>query len=58
MTDGEHLALVAMIIAPNELNVAASPDKNRERVSRIKRFINGECRPANVSNVYYEECAR
>ena len=53
---GEFLSLVAMIVAPNEFNVFAQPSKNRERVSRIERLLNGECKPADLGDVYYKNC--
>lgn len=58
LTEDEYLALVAMIVAPNELNVSASPHKNRERVNRIERMLQGECAPSSVADVYYDACAR
>jgi len=58
LTEDEYLALVAMIVGPNEFNVATSPAKNLERVRRIKRMLAGECRPTDVGDVYYEQCAQ
>jgi membrane carboxypeptidase/penicillin-binding protein len=52
----EYLALVAMLIAPNELSIATQPEKNAKRVRRIERLLSGECKPAGVRDVYYESC--
>ncbi len=56
LTREEYLALVAMIIAPNDLNIAAHPAKNAKRVRRIERLLRGECKPSGVRDVYYENC--
>jgi membrane peptidoglycan carboxypeptidase len=53
----EYLSLVAMIVGPNEFNVASQPEKNKERVKRIKRMLNGECQAVDLSDVYYRKCA-
>ncbi|MFQ5637870.1 MAG: biosynthetic peptidoglycan transglycosylase [bacterium] len=52
----EFLSLVAMIIAPNQFNVVTQTSKNRERVNRIKRLLNGECKPVELNDVYYKNC--
>ena len=41
LTEDEYLALVAMIISPNGLNVEREPARNAERVERIKRMLSG-----------------
>lgn len=56
LTFDEYLSLVAMVIAPNDLSVSKQPDKNKERVKRITHLLKGECRPTNLTDVYYENC--
>jgi membrane peptidoglycan carboxypeptidase len=56
LTRPEFLALVAMIVAPDELDPARHPRENEQRVRRIERLLAGECRPASVWDVYYRRC--
>lgn len=56
LTKEEYISLVAMLIGPNEFNVLRQPIKNKERVERINRLLNGECRPTGHHDVYYEAC--
>ena len=56
LTRDEYISLVAMLVAPNGFNVVQQPTKNRERVKRINRLLNGECKPMGFADVYYEEC--
>lgn len=56
LTDEEFLSLVAMIIAPNDLDPLGHPAENHERVARIGRLLEGECAPASVDDVYYRNC--
>lgn len=57
LTREEFISLVAMLIGPNEFNLITQPDKHRERVNRINRLLNGECKPTRLSDVYYEACS-
>ena len=52
----EYLALVAALIAPNDLSPAARPEQNAQRVRRLERLLRGECKPAGLRDVYYEGC--
>ena len=56
MSRDEYLALVAMIIGPDGFSVKEHPEKNAERVRRIKRLLDGQCSPAGNSDVYLEAC--
>lgn len=57
LTDREFLALVAMLPAPNALDPVNHAAENSERVSRIERFLAGECSPIDLNDIYYERCA-
>lgn len=57
LTREEYIALVAMIIGPNALSVSHHPEKNAERVRRIERLLRGECQPAGLNDVNYEQCS-
>ena len=52
----EYLSLVAMIVGPDGFSVRNHPAENMERVGRIKRLLNGECRPISNGDVYYIAC--
>jgi membrane peptidoglycan carboxypeptidase len=56
LSEDEFLSLVAMIIAPNALNPIRHPEKNHERVARIRRLLAHECAPAGLRDVYYDQC--
>ncbi len=56
LTREEYIALVAMLIAPNDLSLAAHPDANVKRVRRIERLLRAECQPTGLRDVYYENC--
>jgi membrane peptidoglycan carboxypeptidase len=57
LTEDEYMALVAMLIAPNERNVIHQPLLNAERVKRIERLIAGECAPNTWADVWLKGCA-
>jgi membrane peptidoglycan carboxypeptidase len=57
VSDEEYLELVAMIVAPQKYNLATHPERNHERVQRIKRLLAGECKPTSVEDVEYSGCA-
>lgn len=53
----EYLSLVAMLIAPNALDPRDHPVANARRVHRIEALLAGRCKPANLFDVRYGECA-
>ena len=53
LDENEYMALVAMVIAPDTFNVQRFPERNRERVSRIKRLMSGEYKPKGLFDLYY-----
>jgi len=57
LTRAEYVALVAMCVGPNAMNVATHPERNAERVHRIERLLAGACRPAGWRDVWYDGCA-
>ncbi|MFO1186699.1 MAG: transglycosylase domain-containing protein [Alphaproteobacteria bacterium] len=52
------LGLVAMMIAPNDLDPMRHGEANVERVLRIKRLLTKECRPNGHLDVALDACAR
>jgi len=56
LSDEEYLALVAMVVGPNEFHVRSHPERNADRVARIQRLLSGACKPAGMSDVFYENC--
>lgn len=52
----EYLSLLAMVIAPNDISISKKPEKNKERVKRIKLLLEGSCKPTSLSDVYYKNC--
>ncbi len=53
LSTDEYLSLVAMIIAPNDFNIAKYPEKNKVRVEKIKKLLKGEYKPTSLTDVYY-----
>ncbi len=56
LTDDEYLGLVAMLMAPRELDPLRHKAANAERVGRIKALLAGRCRPSGVFDVTYPAC--
>ena len=57
LTRDEYVSLVAMLVAPNGFNVVQQAGENRERVKRINRLLNGQCKPTGLDDVTYEACS-
>lgn len=53
LNEDQYIAIVAMIIAPTTFNIEKYPDRNRERVVRIKRVISGDYKPKGLFDLYY-----
>jgi membrane carboxypeptidase/penicillin-binding protein PbpC len=51
LSDEEYLALVAALINPNSLKPGTQA--SQDRVARIRRYVNGEYRPAGVMDLEY-----
>jgi membrane carboxypeptidase/penicillin-binding protein len=56
LNDREFLSLVAMTIAPNELDPIRHKAANDERVRRIEAMLAGKCHPDGLRDVTYEAC--
>ena len=57
LSDRQFLSLVAMLMAPRDLNPSDHPAANAERVRRIERMLAGKCKPAGLRDVAYQACA-
>lgn len=57
LDDRQYLSLVAMLIAPGDLNPLRHPRENEERTARIEALLAGRCRPRDFADVWYEDCA-
>jgi membrane carboxypeptidase/penicillin-binding protein PbpC len=57
LDDREWLSLVAMLIAPRDLDPVKNPGANAERVRRIERLLSGACHPSGLMDQWLEGCA-
>ena len=57
LSDRQFLSLVAMLMAPRNLNPRDHPAANAERVRRIERMLAGQCKPTGLRDVAYQACA-
>ena len=57
LSDRQFLSLVAMLMAPRDLNPRDNPEANAERVRRIERMLAGKCKPTGLRDVAYKACA-
>jgi membrane peptidoglycan carboxypeptidase len=57
LSDREFLSLVAMGMAPRNLDPVRHPAENAERVRRIEAMLAGRCVPSGLRDVSYEDCA-
>ena len=55
LTRDEYISLIAIINNPEMLNPKDNPDANNERVTRIKKYLNGEYVPKSVFDNNYED---
>lgn len=58
LSDREFLSLVAMTIAPKQLDPVRHKRANDERVRRIEAMLAGRCKPSGFRDVTYEACAQ
>ena len=55
LTRDEYISLIAVLNNPEMLNPKDKPDANKERVRRIKKYLNGEYTPKSVFDNNYED---
>ncbi|WP_269621530.1 transglycosylase domain-containing protein [Zhongshania aquatica] len=55
LSDDEYLSLIAMLPGPNAFKPNTATSK--ERVSRIKKVLNGECIYGHVSQIFLDQCS-
>ena len=53
LDEDQYLGLIAMIASPKAFDLKKYPQRNRERVARIKKRISGEYQPKELLDVYY-----
>ena len=53
LAEEEYIAIVAMIIAPAAFSIEGQPERNKERVSRIKQVVRGEYKTKGLCDLYY-----
>jgi hypothetical protein len=56
LSDDEFLSLVAMLVAPDALKPGRDDRGRAERLSRIKRLLSGQCKPAGLRDVMLKGC--
>ena len=50
----QFLSLIAMLVAPNSLNVKNNPKENAERVKRVIKVLEGTYLPNSLTDIYYD----
>jgi membrane peptidoglycan carboxypeptidase len=53
LTEDQYIAIIAMMVAPTTFSVEKRPERNRERVRRIKKLISGEYKLKGLCDLYY-----
>jgi membrane peptidoglycan carboxypeptidase len=56
LNDREFLTLLAMTLAPKDLDPRSHPRENARRVDRIEAMLAGKCKPAGLRDVDYDAC--
>ena len=56
ISNDEYLSLIAMLINPNKYRIDKHPEWNKERLFRIKKLINGYCKPNDWKDCELEGC--
>ena len=57
LSHDEFIELISVMIAPSQLNPKKRGKKFEERVSRINRLFEGQCKPVDNSDVWFKGCA-
>ena len=56
LSNRQFIELISVLIAPRELNHIAQNDKFHDRVKRIERLNQGDCKPLNNNDVWLQGC--
>ncbi len=56
LDERDFVSLVAVMIAPGELKLAAPGEALGRRIYRIERLLRGDCAPASRNDVWLEGC--
>lgn len=56
LSNEQYLMLVAMLVGPARYNPGDGVVALTDRVHRIRRLLAGQCKPAGLMDVYYENC--
>jgi membrane carboxypeptidase/penicillin-binding protein PbpC len=57
LNDSQFIELISVMISPGVLNYRTRNKIFTERIARIARLQQGECRPINNKDVWFEACA-
>jgi hypothetical protein len=57
LEDDEYLALVAMLADPDRYHVLNNREANATRLVRIRKYVDGDCRPASSDDVELAGCS-
>ena len=50
------IALIGMMVDPDQFHPVLHPDALSERMLRIERLLGGQCKPRGAGDVYYADC--
>lgn len=53
LSEDEYISLVALLIAPRTFHIRDYPERNAERVARIKKLVSGEYKPKGLLDLTY-----
>ena len=53
LSEEQYIAIVAMIIAPTTFSIEKHPERNRQRVERIKKVVDGVYQPKGLFDLFY-----
>ncbi|MEM7768542.1 MAG: transglycosylase domain-containing protein [Pseudomonadota bacterium] len=56
LEERDFLSLLAVMIAPGDLNIAAPDPALQRRILRIERLLRGDCTPSGTGDIWLEGC--